>query len=164
MGSSLSKLVRLWYAKTCVLGAGAIVSVLLFGCAGVRDENLSAEPNQKPQISPNREYKELMRQAQQVRKEYPELFDHLVRRDAATTELVEAFVRAIPNPEHLPELRIPFMDLVIEMMAPRDDCPVCNQDDAQLWLLSEDLRARLCHLCRTGIYLRGSGVGALGGR
>ena len=164
MKTSQSKSVRPWYAKTYVLGAGAILLVVLFGCAGVRKGNLLGEPNQKQHISPNREYKELKRQAQRVRKEYPELFDHLARRDAATTELVEAFVRAIPNPEHLPELQIPFMDIVIEIMPPSDDCPVCHPDadDGSLFLLSEDLRARLCHICHTGIYLRGSGIGALG--
>jgi hypothetical protein len=98
-------------------------------------------------------------QAVRVQKECPELFDYLVRRDVATSELVREVLNAIPNPDDLPRIRIPFVDLVVELAQPRDKCSICD-DEESLWLTPK-LRAILCDICRNGIYLRGTGIGSL---
>ena len=98
-------------------------------------------------------------QAVRVRKEYPELFDYLHKRDQATADLVREVMDSIPNPDDLPTFRIPFIDIVIEMFQPKIICPICS-DTESLWLTPK-LRAKLCDICKHGIYLRGTGIGSL---
>jgi hypothetical protein len=100
-------------------------------------------------------------QAARVQKECPELFDYLVCRDEATGELVRGLIRSIPNPGDIPKLKIPFEDLVVELLAPSDDCPVCDEDGDSLFLLNPEIRARLCDICRHGVYLTKTGIGPL---
>jgi hypothetical protein len=100
-------------------------------------------------------------QARQIKQAYPEIYDYLVRRDEATTELVRQIVRAIPSPGALNEIQIPFIDVVIEIARPADECPICQEEDDRWYLLSPEWRAKLCDLCRSGIYLRGTGIGSL---
>jgi hypothetical protein len=107
--------------------------------------------------------KVLKAQAGEVGDKYPELFRYLVRRDEATSELLAAYAQAIPDPDDIPDVDIPFIDIFVELSAPRDDCPICDEDeDDDAWfLLSAEMRARLCHFCRHGIYVRRTGIGSL---
>jgi hypothetical protein len=67
----------------------------------------------------------------------------------------------VSHPEDLPKLKIPFEDLVVELLAPSDDCPACDEDDNSLVLLRPEIRAALCDVCRHGVYLRKTGIGSL---
>jgi hypothetical protein len=98
-------------------------------------------------------------QAKRMKKDCPELFNYLVRRDEANAELTRAIFDSIPRPDDIPTIRIPFIEAVIELLAPQKQCPVCDDEDS-LWLTPK-LRARLCEICRNGVYVRGSGVGSL---
>lgn len=98
-------------------------------------------------------------QAQRVRKDCPELFDYLVRRDQATADLTRAIMESIPRPDDVPTVQIPFIDVLVTLAAPKHKCPICEDEDA-LWLTPK-MRAKLCQACKHGIYLLHTGVGAL---
>jgi hypothetical protein len=106
--------------------------------------------------------KNLREQARCVQEEYPELYDYLVHRDKATGELVREVMRAIPHPDELPVIIFPFLEAVIEIMSPKENCPVCKNEE-MLWLLSRAKRAILCQVCKHGIFLKGTGIGSLAG-
>jgi len=105
------------------------------------------------------DFKVIKEHAKRVKKEYPELFDYLVRRDHATAELARTIMDSIPHPDDLPAIRIPFIDAVIELAEPNENCPICKDEDS-LWLTPQ-LRSKLCEICKNGIYLRGTGIGSL---
>lgn len=106
----------------------------------------------------------LRRQAHSLSQTSPELFHFLTQRDEATFELMQALVRGIPDPDHLPTVRNPFIDVVIEAMAPAHDCQdICGKPPTGFVLLDERRQAALCDLCRNGLYLRGSSLAALVG-
>lgn len=99
-------------------------------------------------------------QARCVQEEYPELFDYLAHRDRALEELFRELMHAVPHLDALPALSLPFIEAVVEAMAPGCHCPVCTEEE-MLWLLSRPQRARLCQLCRHGFFLRRAGIGGL---
>ncbi len=104
----------------------------------------------------------LREQAKSMKSQMPELFRYLSQRDEATAEMVQTIAQAIPHPDDLPMIEIPFVNAVIELSKPKEDCPICNPPAAgQLWVLPEKVRAKLCDYCKNGIYLRGSGVSSL---
>ena len=104
----------------------------------------------------------LKEQARCVQQEYPQLFDYLVRRDEATRELFKEVMHYIPHPDDLPVISLPFIDSMIELMRPQEQCPVCKDQNA-FWLLNRKQRAKLCQVCRHGVYLKRSGIEALVG-
>ena len=103
--------------------------------------------------------RKIKEQALRVQKEYPDLFDYLLHRDKATSELLREVMNAIPNPDDLPKIRIPFIDFVVELFQPEIKCPICDDEDS-LWLTPK-LRATLCDICKNGVYLRGTGIESL---
>lgn len=66
----------------------------------------------------NLDFQKLKEQARQIQKDCPELFAYLARRDEATAELVREITNSIPNPSDFPQIRIPFVDAVIELAKP----------------------------------------------
>ena len=101
----------------------------------------------------------LKEQAIHVKEECPELFEYLVRRDMATAEFVRELYSAIPSPDDIPQIRFPFVDIAVELVRPNKDCGVC-EDEESLWL-TPALRAKLCDICKNGVYLRKTGIGSL---
>ena len=62
------------------------------------------------------------------------------------SDSTEQGARAVPSgnlshPEDLPKLKIPFEDMVVELLAPKDDCPACDADDDSFFLLRPEIRA-----------------------
>ena len=106
--------------------------------------------------------KNLQEQARCVQEEYPELFDYLMHRDRATGELFREVMHAVPHPDALPAASLPFIEAVIDAMAPREHCQVCTEEE-MLWLLNRAQRAKLCQVCRHGFFLKNTGIGGLAG-
>jgi hypothetical protein len=104
----------------------------------------------------------LREQAMQMQTQMPELFAYLSQRDEATASMVQTIAHSIPHPDDLPQIEIPFIDAVIELSQAKKRCPICDPPDPdELWVLSPKVRAKLCHYCLNGIYLRGTGVEGL---
>jgi hypothetical protein len=104
--------------------------------------------------------KKLREQSRCVQEEHPELFAFLKQRDRAIAQLMYENLQAIPNPDTLPVIHIPFIEAVIEAFLPQHQCRVCD-DEAYLWLLSPQKRQWLCHLCKHGVFLRNTGIASL---
>ena len=57
----------------------------------------------------------LREQAKSMKSQMPELFRYLSQRDEATAEMVQTIAQAIPHPDDLPMIEIPFVNAVIDV-------------------------------------------------
>lgn len=87
----------------------------------------------------------------------PELYEFLISKDRAVEEAFRRLAAAIPNPDLVPDLAIPFEGLVEELLSPgnEDDCKHWLEDDPDAILpLSQEFRERMYRTCRSGVYIR----------
>ena len=101
----------------------------------------------------------LKKQAKMARRQYPELFSFLEQRDAAIQKTLFEIADRIPNPETLPEIKIPESP-VDEIVRPRSEAECRqNRDQAGLFsILPDRKKAQLHWYCVNGIYIRNTSI------
>lgn len=138
--------------KAAILAA----AILAAGASAAGDENeQAAKPVPLAQ---------LRAQAQRVKKECPELFDFLSKRDVALQGALVEMADQIPHPERLPKITIP-ESLVVELAQPKseEECKhILEEQDNRFGLkLPPGVRNRLYWLCVHGIYIRSGSISEL---
>lgn len=136
--------------------AAALTAVVL--AAGV-----TAQADDKEQPAKQVPLAQLRAQAQRMKKECPELFDFLSKRDVALHTAVMEMADRIPHPEQLPKITIPH-SLVVELAQPRseEECKHILEDENSLgFTLPRHIRDRLHWICIHGIYIRSGSISEL---
>lgn len=99
----------------------------------------------------------LSEQAQRLRETMPELYEFLLEKDRAVENAFRLLAAAIPDPDLVPDISIPFDGLVKELLKPgsEDKCKHWLEDDPDAILpLPLEFRERMYRICRSGVYIR----------
>lgn len=135
----------------------ALIGFAAASCRG--DEGLPKE-NANKNVSIQR----LRDQARRAKQEFPELFDYLDKRDRGVQQAMFEMADAVPNPDDLPEINIPFKLDIVELLrpSPEEQCRHFLQQQSPLGIeLPAKTRAKLYWYCVNGIYLRTTSLAGL---